>query len=123
MSQKLSPRLQLRIFLGSSVAIGPGKAELLAAVAETGSISAAGRSMGMSYKKAWYLLDTMNRCFQTPLVEASRGGKGFGGARVTPMGAEVLARYRSIQTRAAIAFADDLEALNALVVDEPPEAD
>ncbi|PTM41529.1 winged helix-turn-helix domain-containing protein [Bosea sp. 124] len=123
MSQKPSPRLQLRIFLGSSVAIGPGKAELLAAVAETGSISAAGRSMGMSYKKAWYLLDTMNRCFQTPLVEASRGGKGFGGARVTPMGAEVLARYRSIQTRAAIAFADDLEALNALVADEPPEAD
>lgn len=123
MSQKLSPRLQLRIFLGSSVAIGPGKAELLAAVAETGSISAAGRSMGMSYKKAWYLLDTMNRCFQTPLVEASRGGKGFGGARVTPMGAEVLARYRSIQTRAAIAFVDDLEALNALVVDDPPEAD
>ncbi|MBN9446977.1 MAG: LysR family transcriptional regulator [Methylobacterium sp. SCN 67-24] len=123
MSQKPSPRLQLRIFLGRSVAIGPGKADLLAAVAETGSISAAGRSMGMSYKKAWYLLDTMNRCFKTPLVEASKGGRGFGGARVTPLGEEVLERYRSIQARAAVAFADDLDALNALVSDEPPEAD
>lgn len=123
MSTKPSPRLQLRIFLGRSVAIGPGKADLLAAVAETGSISAAGRSMGMSYKKAWYLLDTMNRCFQTPLVEASKGGKGFGGARVTPLGEEVLARYRSVEARAAVTFAPDLEALDAFVVEEPTEAD
>lgn len=121
MDLKPSPRLQLRIFLGNSVAIGPGKADLLAAVAETGSISAAGRSMGMSYKKAWYLLDTMNRCFRTPLVEASKGGKGFGGARVTPLGTEVLARYRAVESRAAVAFADDLDALNALIADELSE--
>ena len=123
MNQKATPHLQLRIFLGRSVAIGPGKADLLAAVAETGSISAAGRSMGMSYKKAWYLLDTMNKCFRTPLVEASKGGKGFGGARVTPLGEEVLARYRSIEARATVAFTADLETLNALVADDPPEAD
>jgi molybdate transport system regulatory protein len=101
------------------VAIGPGKADLLAAVASTGSISAAGRSMGMSYKKAWYLLDTMNRCFREPLVEASRGGRGHGGARLTPLGIEVLARYRAIEVRAAKTFAKELAALDALVGEEP----
>ena len=74
------PQLRLRLVLGRSIAVGPGKADLLAAVAETGSISAAGRAMSMSYKRAWYLIDTMNRCFRAPLVEANKGGKGHGGA-------------------------------------------
>jgi molybdate transport system regulatory protein len=121
-SDVVSPRLRFRLLLGRSVAVGPGKADLLAAVAATGSIAAAGRSMGMSYKKAWYLLDTMNRCFREPLVEASKGGRAHGGARLTPMGEEVLARYRAIEGRAAEAFADELAALDALVVEEPPRA-
>jgi molybdate transport system regulatory protein len=115
------PRLRFRLVLGRSIAIGPGKADLLAAVAETGSISAAGRSMGMSYKKAWYLLDTMNRCFREPLVVTTKGGRAHGGARLTPMGEEVLARYRAIEARAAATFDDELKAFAGLVVDEPPE--
>jgi molybdate transport system regulatory protein len=90
------PKLRLRALLGFSVAIGPGKAELLAGVAETGSISAAGRRMAMSYKRAWYLIDTMNRCFRSPLVEAVKGGRRGGGAHLTAVGVEVLALYRAM---------------------------
>ena len=110
------PQLRFRLVIGPEVAVGPGKADLLAAIAETGSISAAGRSMGMSYKKAWYLLDTMNRCFRAPLVEASKGGRGHGGARLTPMGREVLSRYRAIEARASAAVEDELGAFADLVV-------
>lgn len=117
-----SPRLRFRLVLGPDIAVGPGKADLLAAVAETGSISAAGRSMGMSYKKAWYLLDTMNRCFRAPLVEASKGGRGHGGATLTPMGREVLDLYRGIEARASAAVADELSAFARLVNDESPAA-
>lgn len=113
-------RLRFRLILGNSIAIGPGKADLLAAVAETGSISAAGRSMGMSYKKAWYLLDTMNRCFREPLVVAKKGGSGRGGAQLTATGINVLRLYRSIEKQAAIAARKDLNAFVALVVEDPP---
>ena len=65
------PRLRFRLALGRSIVVGPGKADLLAAIAATGSITAAGQSMGMSYKRAWYLLDTMNQCFKEPLVVAT----------------------------------------------------
>lgn len=115
-----SPRLRFRLILGRSIAIGPGKADLLAAIAETGSISAAGRSMGMSYKKAWYLIDTMNHCFHEPLVAASKGGNGRGGARLTPMGEKALGLYRSIESRAATAVEAELDAFAVLVVDDPP---
>jgi molybdate transport system regulatory protein len=113
--------LRFRLLLGHSTAIGPGKADLLAAVAETGSISAAGRSMGMSYKKAWYLIDTMNRCFKKPLVEATKGGRTGGGACLTPLGEEVLTLYRRIEARAAEAAAADLKTFGKLVVETPPE--
>lgn len=116
-----SPRLRFRLILGHSTAIGPGKVDLLAAVAETGSISAAGRSMGMSYKKAWYLIDTMNRCFREPLVVASKGGSGRGGAQLTPMGERALSLYRSIESKAAAAVDADLDAFASLVVENPPE--
>ena len=119
-SSLTSPRLSFRLVLGPDIAIGPGKADLLAAVAETGSISAAGRSMGMSYKKAWYLLDTMNRCFREPLVEASKGGRGHGGATLTAMGREVLDRYRRIEARASSAVDDELAAFAGLVVSKEP---
>lgn len=115
------PRLSFRLVLGRSIAIGPGKAELLAAIVETGSISAAGRSMGMSYKKAWYLIDTMNRCFREPLVNASKGGSARGGAQLTAMGATVLDLYRSIEHRATEAAGRDLDAFSELVVEDPPE--
>lgn len=115
-----SPRLRFRLILGRSIAIGPGKADLLAAVAETGSISAAGRSMGMSYKKAWYLIDTMNRCFHEPLVIANKGGSDRGGARLTSMGERVLALYRTIESHAAAATEAELDEFASLVVEDPP---
>ena len=72
MNDRLEPRI--RILLGSSIAIGPGKAALLEAIGETGSIAAAGRRMGMSYRRAWVLAKTMNACFREPLIEAAKGG-------------------------------------------------
>jgi molybdate transport system regulatory protein len=102
---------RLRIVLERDVAIGPGKADLLQGIEESGSIAAAGRRMGMSYKRAWYLVLTMNRCFKTPLVEASKGGSRGGGARLTELGREVLGRYRRMEARSTAAIADDLEAL------------
>jgi len=90
----LTPRL--RLLLGDDIAIGPGKAELLTRIRDTGSIAAAGREMGMSYKRAWLLVSTMNDCFTTPLVEASRGGSGHGGAELTDAGKAVLAAYRRL---------------------------
>jgi len=115
------PRLCLRLHLGRSVMVGPGKADLLAAIAATGSITAAGRTMGMSYKRAWLLVDTMNSCFREPLVAAAKGGAGGGSARLTPAGERVLALYRRIEAHAATVCAGDMRELAGLAVDEPPE--
>jgi len=87
---------RVRILAGSAIAIGPGKADLLQAIDSTGSISAAARRMGMSYRRAWLLVQTMNECFKSPLVEAEKGGTTGGGARLTPTGREVLTRYHEI---------------------------
>src|SRR5690349_19155102 len=94
---------RIRILLGSSIAIGPGKAALLEAIRETGSIAAAGRRMGMSYRRAWVLAKTMNACFREPLIDAAKGGVGGGGARLTAMGREVLGLYRTMEDHAATA--------------------
>ncbi len=112
-------RFRFRLLLGRTVAVGPGKADLLTALAETGSIAAAARRMDMSYKRAWYLIDTMNRCFREPVVETEKGGRGRGGARLTPMGQAVLDRYRAMEARAAAAVEDDLEGFADLVVEAP----
>jgi molybdate transport system regulatory protein len=111
------PKIQyrLRIVLGEDIAIGPGKVDLLQAIEATGSISAAARTMGMSYRRAWLLVDTMNRCFRTPLVVAEAGGAAGGGARLTPTGVEVMRRYRRLQARAVKAGARELAALSALL--------
>ncbi|HJS87799.1 MAG TPA: LysR family transcriptional regulator [Acetobacteraceae bacterium] len=105
--------LHLRVVLGGAVAIGPGKAELLERVAETGSIAAAGRRMGMSYKRAWSLAEEMNAMFAGPLVEAAKGGAGGGGAALTPLGARVLAAFRRLESEAAAAGESDLAELQA----------
>ncbi|HEX5453656.1 MAG TPA: LysR family transcriptional regulator [Stellaceae bacterium] len=119
MNDRLEPRI--RILIGASIAIGPGKAALLEGVGETGSIAAAGRRMGMSYRRAWALAKTMNACFREPLIEAAKGGVGGGGARLTATGREVLALYRAMEDHAATAVLADMERLRALMVDEPPE--
>jgi len=79
------------------IAMGPGKASLLEALDREGSISAAGRALGMSYRRAWLLVDTMNRCWSSPLVETATGGQKGGGARLTTLGREVLGAYRTLE--------------------------
>ncbi len=101
-------RVRVSIVFESGARIGPGKAALLDSIRNTGSISAAARDMGMSYKRAWLLLDSINQAFTEPVVTAAPGGAGGGGAT---LGAEVLERYRHIYERAAATAADDLAAL------------
>lgn len=113
MTEERVPRL--RILLGSDIALGPGKADLLEAVARTGSISAAAREMEMSYRRAWLLVDTMNACFRRPLVETATGGQGGGGARVTEYGLDVLARYRAMERKAAAAVAPEMREFSRLL--------
>ena len=112
-----TPGARLRIVVEPDIAIGPGKADLLEGIKETGSIAGAGRSMGMSYKRAWYLIETMNRCFKSPLVEASKGGRAGGGARLTELGHEVLARYRRMEALTEAAVEPEMAALRAFVAD------
>ena len=106
---------RLRVLLGAAVAIGHGKADLLDAIAETGSISAAAKRMGMSYRRAWLLVDTMNRSFRGPVVASARGGSGGGGAELTALGREVLSRYREMESKALECLADDLTAFAKLM--------
>ena len=113
-SSTAHPQLQLRIKLTASAAFGPGKAELLECIAATGSISAAARSMRMSYKRAWQLVDDMNRSFRTPLVTTAAGGAQGGGAALTATGKRVLAAYRKVQDLAHAAAHAELAALGRL---------
>jgi molybdate transport system regulatory protein len=88
--------------------MGPGKADLLKAIDASGSISAAARSLGMSYRRAWLLVDTMNQSFKAPVVETLTGGQKGGGARVTDTGHEVLRRYLDMEAKAAASVKNDL---------------
>lgn len=106
-------RLKLSIVLESGARLGPGKARLLESVRDTGSISAAAREMGMSYKRAWLLLDSINQAFETPAVTAATGGSRGGGARLTALGHELLERYRRVESRARAASADELLAFES----------
>ncbi|HUZ64950.1 MAG TPA: ModE family transcriptional regulator [Acetobacteraceae bacterium] len=107
--------LHLRVVLEGTSVIGPGKADLLEGISQSGSIAAAGRAMGMSYKRAWQLVEALNTGFRTPLVDAAKGGAGGGGAALTPLGAEVLAAYRKLQAAAERAGAAPLAALGRAV--------
>jgi molybdate transport system regulatory protein len=96
-------RLTLRVDFGSSRSIGPGKIRLLEAIERTGSISQAGRALGMSYRRAWLLIDDLNQCFRHPVVTAKPGGAKGGGAVLTEFGAELIRDYRAIESEAAAA--------------------
>ena len=97
--------------MDSGARIGPGKTALLESVASTGSIAAAARAMGMDYKRAWLLIDSLNSAFVTPVVSRTTGGAGGGGAILTPFGQELLARYRRLDAEAEKIAASDLEFL------------
>lgn len=101
----------LRVTLTETFYLGPGRADLMELIAETGSIAAAGKRMGMSYKRAWSLVQALNDGFGAALVEASRGGAAQGGATLTPAGNEVLHRYRHMQAATREAIAGDVAAL------------
>ncbi|HET8730355.1 MAG TPA: LysR family transcriptional regulator [Moraxellaceae bacterium] len=96
MPHSSSLQIRARLLLDDEIALGPGKADLLQAIHDTGSISAAARALHMSYRRAWLLVDTMNRCFKSPLVASSAGGSQGGGARLTENGLQVLAHYRAL---------------------------
>lgn len=108
-------QFRLRIRRGEDIAVGPGKIDLLEAIGDTGSITAAARRLGMSYRRAWLLVDTMNRCFKRPVVETEAGGKRGGGTRLTAVGAQVLQRYRRVEKLAARAAAVELRELQRLL--------
>ena len=110
-------RFRLRITKGVDIAVGPGKIDLLEAIANTGSISAAAKTLGMSYRRAWLLVDTMNRCFEAPVVTAETGGSHGGGTQVTPLGCEVVRLYRRAESTAHKAAASDLRALKRMLAE------
>ena len=109
------PSLSVRIDLEPNGRIGPGKIELLEQIAATGSISAAGRAMNMSYKRAWDLVAELNNIFGGPVVSGQVGGKNGGGTALTPLGLALVTRFRSIERATASAAAAHLEALQAEV--------
>jgi molybdate transport system regulatory protein len=108
-------RVSLRLGFTDEAALGPGKVRLLELIDETGSISAAGRAMKMSYRRAWMLVDELNRIFREPLVEARPGGANGGGAHLTQAGCNVVFRYREIQSRVEADTGAHIAALEKMV--------
>jgi molybdate transport system regulatory protein len=115
MTKKIDVHFRLRITRGDDIAVGPGKIALLEAIARTGSITAAAKELRMSYRRAWLLVDMMNRSFRTPVVDAEAGGRRGGGTALTPLGVDVVERYRRIEASAAKAGAADIRTFLALL--------
>ncbi|MEO9132134.1 MAG: LysR family transcriptional regulator [Sphingomonas sp.] len=113
-------KLKAQLFCGDEAAMGPGKADLLEAIARDGSISAAGRALGMSYRRTWVLVDSMNRCFTEKLVETTPGGGSAKGARLTDGGRTALAAFRELEAALATASQSGaLARLSGLLRDTP----
>lgn len=110
-------RVRLRLMRGREIVMGPGKAELLALIDETGSISAAGKRMGMSYKRAWMLVEAMNAAYAAPLVETARGGAGKGGAALTELGARLLSAFQRLEDKALAAASEEIAEIEAALSD------
>ena len=110
-----SLRLTLRLDVGGRATLGPGKVRLLELIGETGSISAAGRAMSMSYRRAWALVESLNSTFAGPLVAARPGGAGGGGAVLLPLGAEIVQLYRALEKQALTTGAAELGRLRAVL--------
>jgi molybdate transport system regulatory protein len=113
-------KLSMRIDFAEADSVGPGKIRLLELLRETGSIAAAGRAMDMSYRRAWLLVDALNRAFREPVVATKLGGNGGGGAGLTPFGEELVGRYRDMEVVAHAALRPHLDALDAALA--PREA-
>ena len=109
----LKPRF--RVVCGKNIALGPGKVELLALLLETGSLNEAARRLGMSYMRAWTLVQTMNQCFREPVAVAERGGKTGGGMAVTRTGRQALALYQEMESAALASTAASWRSLQKLL--------
>jgi molybdate transport system regulatory protein len=116
------PRLTLRIDFDADRAIGPGKIKLLEMIDEYGSISEAGRQMGMSYRRAWLLVDSLNRSFRAPVIASQKGGQHGGGASLTEFGHAVVQHYRAIESAAEKAGAAHIQALSAALAKRTRQA-
>ncbi len=112
-------KIKAQLFCGSETAMGPGKADLLEAIDREGSIAAAGRAMGMSYRRTWLLVDSMNRCWADRLVAAQAGGGSGRGARLTETGRAVLGAYRTLEAALDGAAVAGMAPLTALLRDSP----
>src|SRR5271169_2035994 len=121
--RKAMPRLTLRIDFDAGRAIGPGKIKLMEMIDKYGSISEAGRQMGMSYRRAWLLVDSLNRSFRAPLVAPQHGGQYGGGASLTTFGHAVVEHYRAVESAAQKAGAEHLRALSVAVADQTTAVD
>lgn len=110
-----APLVTLRVDFAPGVRLGPGKADLLEGIRDTGSIAAAGRRMGMSYKRAWMLVETMNAMFAEPLVTSSKGGRTGGGAELTAAGQDVLVAFRTMEDRLRTSSAGEIATLSRLL--------
>lgn len=116
------PGLMLRILAKDHPAMGPGKAQLVALIDSTGSISAAAREMGMSYRRAWQLVDALNASFKEPVVLTAVGGKRGGGTMVTDYGRALVAQFRAMEDRASAAIAADVARFNAQLRKPPAKS-
>ena len=112
---KPAVQFRLRFHVDDEIAIGPGKIALLEAILQTGSMSAAARQLGMSYRRAWVLVDQMNRSLRHPAVNAVSGGTRGGGTVLTPVGIKLVRHYRAIEASALRAAARDIEAITTLL--------
>jgi len=108
-------QLRMRVYRGSDIAIGPGKIALLQAIERTHSISAAARELGMSYRRAWLLVDELNRSLREPAVATATGGAHGGGSAVTPSGLALIQCYRAIEDTAITAAAEQIAALKRML--------
>ena len=116
---KIALRPRIRVLRGGEIIMGPGKAELLTHIAETGSLSEAARRMKMSYMKAWLLVQVMNRSYKKPLVQAERGGTRGGGARLTSYGRRVLDGYREMEQRSLTAMQEPWKKVRRMLKNSP----
>lgn len=115
------PLVRPRLYLGGELSLGPGKIDLLRKVGECGSISAAARELGVPYKRAWLLIDSLNRGFLSPLLDTAIGGKAGGGARLTPLGEALVAAYAALEAKLNASAKTELAAIMRLV-DSPAGA-
>lgn len=108
-------RFRMRIMTGDTIAIGPGKIQLLEAIQQTGSLTAAARHIDMSYRRAWILVDELNQALKKPAVESAKGGEHGGGSVLTPVGQRLVAQYRRIEAAAAATCKAEIRAITNLL--------